>query len=218
MSKERTIKRYSWIWIFGLVLVAGTASAQDATIINARIVVGDGPVIDNGSIVVRNGKIVSVAAGAPSQWVGTVIDARGMTATPGFVDGHKHIASNPMEKEQMADLIENGFTTVLCGGGSADSTVALAQHIESGVINGPRVLPSAPVNLRGTPGEARQAIKDMAAKGIKYTGEIGVTPEPGPSPEQIAILQAAVDEGKKAGVQVDVHAVSTPAMVSAAQA
>ena len=76
---------------------------------------GDGPVIENGSIIVRGGKIVSVAAGAPAQRVGTVIDAKGMTATPGFLDGHKHISAGPMEKDQMADLIEHGFTTVLCG-------------------------------------------------------------------------------------------------------
>ena len=219
MSKGPTTKPFLWMLVFGLVSsVAGTARAQDATIINARIIVGDGPIIGNGSIVIRGGKIFSVAAGAATQRVGTVIDAKGMTALPGFLDGHKHIAAGPMEKEQMADLIEHGFTTVLCGGGPADGTLKLARDIESGMINGPHVLPSAPVNLRGTPDEARQAIRDMATKGIKYTGEIGVTPEPGPSPEQIAILQAAVDEGKKAGVQVDVHAVSTPAMVSAAQA
>ena len=207
------------ILVFGIVLsAAGVAQAQDATIINARIIVGDGPIIGNGSIVIRGGKIVSVAAGAPAQRVGTVIDGKGMTALPGFVDGHKHIAAGPMEKEQMADLIEHGFTTVLCGGGPADGNLKLARDIESGMINGPHVLPSAPVNLRGTPDEARQAIRDMAMKGIKYTGEIGVTPEPGPPPEQIAILQAAIDEGKKVGVQVDVHAVSTPAMVAATQA
>ena len=219
MSEGRTTKRFLWTLVIGLVLwVAGVARAQDSTIINARIIVGDGPIIGNGSIVIRGGKIASVAAGAPAQRVGTVIDAKGMTALPGFVDGHKHIAAGPMEKEQMADLIEHGFTTVLCGGGPADGNLKLARDIESGMINGPHVLPSAPVNLRGTPDEARQAIRDMAMKGIKYTGEIGVTPEPGPPPEQIAILQAAIDEGKKAGVQVDVHAVSTPAMVAATQA
>ena len=219
MSKERTIKRCSWMLVFGLVLcAAGVASAQDATIINARIVVGDGPVIENGSIIVRGGKIVSVAAGAPAQRVGTVIDAKGMTATPGFIDGHKHISAGPMEKDQMADLIEHGFTTVLCGGGAADGNLTLAQHIDSGMINGPRVLASAPINLRGTPDDARAAIRDMAMKGIKYTGEIVVTPEPGPPPEQIAVLQAAVDEGAKVGVQVNVHAVSTPAMLAATMA
>jgi imidazolonepropionase-like amidohydrolase len=198
--------------------VAAPALAQDATIVNARIVVGDGPVIENGSIVVQGGKIVSVAPGAPAQRVGTVIDAKGMTATPGFIDAHKHINTGPLEKEQMADLIENGFTTVLSGGGPGDGNLTLIQHIESGQINGPRVLPSERVNLRGTPEEARAAIRAMAAKGIHNTGEMAVTPEPGPGPNEIAVLKAAVDEGKKVGVRVNVHAVSTPAMVAATEA
>jgi imidazolonepropionase-like amidohydrolase len=37
--------------------------AQDVAIANARIISGNGPVIPSGTIVVRNGKIVSVAAG-----------------------------------------------------------------------------------------------------------------------------------------------------------
>ena len=54
----------------------------------------------------------------------------------------------------------------------------------------------------------------MAAKGIMHTGEIALTPEPGPTPQEIAILKAVVDEGAKAGVQINVHAVSTPALVA----
>lgn len=201
------------------VLAAGPlAFAQDATIVNARIAVGDGPVIENGSIVVQNGHIVSVQPGRPAQMVGTVIDATGMTALPGFVDGHKHITSGPLEKEQMADLIGNGFTTVLNGGGPPGGDVKLRQDIDSGMINGPHVIPSGRVNLRGTPDEAREAIRQMAAQGIKFTAEMAVTPEPGPTENELAVLRAVVDEGKKDGVVPVVHAVSTPAMVAATRA
>ena len=194
------------------------AFAQDATITNARIIVSNGTVIEHGSIVVRGGKIVSVAPGAPAKPAGRVIDARGMTAMPGYLDAHKHINSGPDEKAQMADLIENGFTTVLSGGGPGDGNLTLVQHIESGLINGPHVIPSERVNLRGTPEEARAAVRAMAAKGIKHTGEIAVTPVPGPPPAEIEVLKAAVDEGAKVGVQVNVHAVSTPAMIAATDA
>ncbi|OYX33788.1 MAG: hypothetical protein B7Y99_06740 [Caulobacterales bacterium 32-69-10] len=202
----------------GLAAAASPALAQDATITNARIIVSNGTVIENGSIVVRGGKIVSVARGAPATRAGVVIDARGMTALPGFVDAHKHINTGPNEKADMADLIEHGFTTVLSGGGPGDGALTLIQHIESGQIVGPRVLASERINLRGTPEEARAAIRAMAAKGIKHTGEIGITPVPGPPPAEIAVLKAALDEGAKVGVQVNVHAVSTPAMVAATEA
>ena len=80
------------------------------------------------------------------------------------------------------------------------------------------MLPSERVNLRGTPDEARAAVRAMAAKGIKNTGEIAVTPEPGPSAAEIEVLKATLDEAAKVGVQVNVHAVSTPAMVAATDA
>jgi imidazolonepropionase-like amidohydrolase len=201
-----------------LAAVAGSAFAQDATIANARIIVSNGTVIEHGSIVVRGGKIVSVAAGAPAKPVGKLIDAGGMTAMPGYLDAHKHINTGPDEKQQMADLIENGFTTVLSGGGPGDGNLTLVQHIESGTINGPHVIPSERVNLRGTPDEARAAVRAMAAKGIRNTGEIAVTPEPGPSAAEIEVLRATVDEAAKLGVTVNVHAVSTPAMVAATEA
>lgn len=201
----------------GLPAVA-PAFAQDVTITNARIIESNGVVIGRGSIVVRGGKIASVGPGAPSERVGQIIDAKGMTAMPGFIDAHKHINTGPMEKEQMQDLIEAGFTTVLSGGGPGDGNLMLRDHIESGIINGPRVIPSERINLRGTPDEARAAVRAMAAKGIKQTGEIAITPEPGPTPAEIEVLRATVDEAAKLGVQVNVHAVSTPAMVAAIDA
>ena len=55
----------------GLAVGATTPlAAQDLTITNARIIVGNGTVIERGSIVVRGGKIVSVAAGAPPRTSG----------------------------------------------------------------------------------------------------------------------------------------------------
>lgn len=195
------------------------ARAQDVTVVNARIVVGDGPVIANGYITVAGGKIVTVAPGRPPRIVGSLIDAAGMTALPGFIDGHKHLNTSPeAEKEQMEDLIENGFTTVLSALGPADSNLALAQKIDSGQINGPRVIASGRVDLHGSPGEARAAIRAMAARGIKFTGEMPVTPEPGPTAQELAVLKAAVDEGRKGGVEILVHAVSTPAMVAVSEA
>ena len=193
-------------------------SAQDLTITNARIIVANGTVIERGAIVIRGGKIVSVAAGAPSAASGRTIDAKGMTAMPGFIDAHKHVNTGPEEKAQMQALLEAGYTTILSGGGPGDGNITLRDHIESGMINGPRIIPSERINLRGTPDEARAAIRAMAAKGIKHTGEIGLTPEPGPTAAEMAVLAAVVDEAAKAGVQVNVHAVSTPAMVAAIDA
>jgi imidazolonepropionase-like amidohydrolase len=81
--------------VLGLPLAA---AAQDAAITNARIIVGTGQVIESGTILVRGGKIVSVTAGAaPTQGL-RVIDAKGMSAMPGFIDSHKHVNDGPDAK------------------------------------------------------------------------------------------------------------------------
>ena len=201
-----------------ILFAARPSFAQDVAITNARVIVGNGQVINSGTIVVRGGKIVSVSAGGGSTQGLRVIDAKGMSAIAGYIDAHKHVNTGPNEAKEMQALLEAGYTTILSGGGPGDGNITLRDHIDSGMINGPRIIPSERINLRGTPDEARAAIRAMAAKGIKHTGEIALTPLPGPTPEEIAVLKATVDEAAKAGVQVNVHAVSTPAMVAAVEA
>ena len=214
------MKRFAWT-VFAYVFVGTVAplSAQDLTITNARIVVANGNVIERGSVVVRAGKIVSVTAGEPSAASGKIIDANGMTAMPGFIDAHRHINTGPNEKTQMQALLEAGYTTVLSGGGPAEGNITLRDHIEKGVINGPRIIPSGSLRLNNnTPETARAEIRKMAEMGIKFTGEIALTPVPGPTEKELEVLKAVVDEAKKAGVIVQVHAVSSKAMVAAVDA
>jgi imidazolonepropionase-like amidohydrolase len=194
------------------------AAAQDVAITNARIIVGTGQVIESGTIIVRGGTIASVTAGtAPTQGL-RVIDAKGLSAMPGFIDSHKHVNDGPNAKGQMQSLLEAGYTTILSGGSNGGADVALRDKIDKGEYNGPRIIPSVRIPLQQTPAEARAAVQAMAAKGIRHTAEIGLTPEPAPPQAEIEVLKAIVDEAKKAGVQVNVHAVSTPAIVAAVDA
>jgi imidazolonepropionase-like amidohydrolase len=214
------MKRHSWILLVLLTLaISSPLQAQDITITNARIIVGNGTVIERGSIVVRGGKIASVAAGAPAATAGQVIDAKGMSAMAGFIDAHRHINTNANEKAQMQAQLEAGYTTILSGGGPAEGNLTLRDHIEKGQINGPRVIPSGTLRLpNNTPENARAEIRKMAEMGVKFTGEIALTPVPGPSERELEILRAVVDEAKKVGVMVQVHAVSSKAMVAAVEA
>jgi imidazolonepropionase-like amidohydrolase len=214
------MKRHTLTRLAGLtVAVIASVSAQDLTVTNARIIVANGTVIERGSIVVRAGKIVSVAPGAPSAVSDQTIDAKGMTAMPGFIDAHKHINTGPNEKAQMEALLEAGYTTILSGGGPAEGNITLRDHIEKGIINGPRIIPSGSLRLNNnTPETARAEVRKMAAMGIKFTGEIALTPVPGPSEKELEVLRAVVDEAKKDGVMVQVHAVSSPAMMAAVNA
>ncbi|MFN7158148.1 MAG: amidohydrolase, partial [Erythrobacter cryptus] len=68
-----------------LALAAAPALAQDVTITNARLVIGDGSEpIANGTVVVRGGSVVYAgpAGGAPA--AGETVDAAGAWVTPGL--------------------------------------------------------------------------------------------------------------------------------------
>lgn len=211
------MKKLAGFGFLACLLSVGTVAAQDVAITNARVIVGNGTVIPSGTVIVRGGKIVSASAGAANTQGLQVIDAKGMTAMPGFIDGHRHVNTGPKEKEQMQALLEAGYTTILSGGGPSEGNITLRDHIEKGVINGPRIIPSGTVNQIKTPEDGRAAVRKMAALGIKFTGEIHVTPKPGPTAEEMDILRAVVDESKKAGVLVQVHAVSPQAMLAAVE-
>src|SRR5436190_17438444 len=148
-------------------------NAQDLVITNARIIVGNGSVIDQGSIVIRGGRIASVAAGSANVAGVQTIDAKGMSAMPGFIDAHRHVNTGPNEKQQMQQLLDAGYTTILSGGGPAEGNITLRDHIEKGVIKGPRIIPSGRVDLGGnqTPEKARAEVQRLAKLGVKFIGE-----------------------------------------------
>ena len=201
------------------------AASQNLVITNARIIVGNGTVIHRGQVVIENGRIASVGA-APARLRGaTTLDARGMTAMPGFIDAHRHIISGNAEQwletqaaDRMQEFLDAGYTTLLAGGGPAEGNIELARRIESGELNGPRVIPAGNVSLgRATPAQVRAELRRLAALGIKFIGEEVISPKP-PTPTELENLKALVDESHKAGVWVMVHAVSPQAMLAAVDA
>ncbi len=63
------------------------AQTKPLAITNARIEIGNGQVIERGTVVVQGGKIVSVGTAASPQDADQ-FDAAGLTVYPGFVDGY----------------------------------------------------------------------------------------------------------------------------------
>ena len=203
----------------GFFTLLPNLTAQDLVITNVRIIVGNGTVINRGSIVVRGGRLASVSAGNATAPGLQSIDVHGMTAMPGFIDAHRHVNTGPNEKQQMQQLLDAGYTTVLSGGGPAEGNLTLKDHIENGVIKGPRIIPSGRIELvNSTTEQARAEVRRLAALGIKFIGEMSLTPKPGPTGKELENLKAIVDESKKAGVWVQIHAVSPQAMMAAVDA
>lgn len=69
----------------GLIL-GGAANAQTIAITGGKVYPVSGPVIENGTVVITNGKISAVGANVPIPAGAQRIDATGKIVTPGFVD------------------------------------------------------------------------------------------------------------------------------------
>lgn len=217
--------------LFALVCMAffwsvGSAqdvAAQNLVITNARIIVGNGDVIERGSIVVQDGRVVSVSPGNASAQGAQTIDAGGMSAMPGFIDGHRHIMRGEAEQwlseggaDNMREFLEAGFTTLMSGGGPVPGSVDLKRIIESGEVAGPRIISSGradPSNFP-TPEEARAQVRILADAGVEII-KVRIDPD---FSEQIGILAAVTDEADKVGLDVMVHAVSPDSMIAAVDA
>jgi len=72
--------------VVALLAGAGTASGQTIAITNARIHTMAGPVIERGTVVIRDGYIAAVGAGVEVPAGARIIDAAGKVVTPGFID------------------------------------------------------------------------------------------------------------------------------------
>jgi len=142
--------------------VAEPVAAQNLVISNARILDGTGKVIERGAVVVRDGKIASVATGDPSAVAGArVIDAAGMTVMPGFIDAHRHPIPGDtaawIEKgaaAEMRALLDAGFTTVLAAITSVEG-LELRRRIGAGTITGPRIFAGTIIPLAAAAGGGR---------------------------------------------------------------
>jgi len=141
-----------------LALLATAAHSQDLTITNARILDGTGRVIERGAIVVRDGKIASVAAGAPSASAGRRLDAGGKTVMPGFIDAHRHLVTGDPSKwltdvapKELQDFLDAGFTTVLSAI-DPPPIIEARNRIEAGTLEGPRLFTGTFIPVAGPTG------------------------------------------------------------------
>lgn len=70
-------------------------ASKPFAITNATIMTAAGPTIQNGTVVISDGKIVAVGAGVQIPAGAEVIDAKGKYVTPGIIDDHSHLGVYP---------------------------------------------------------------------------------------------------------------------------
>ena len=104
-----------------------------------------------------------------------IVDARGLTAMPGFIDAHRHIIggnSDQWFKEQaarMQEFLEAGYTTLMSGGGPVPGIVQLKERIEKGRSRGRgSSRRAAPIRTTSRPPEeARRQVQMLEKAGVE---------------------------------------------------
>lgn len=200
------MKRILQLAVSALALSAAPAFAQDVTITNARLVLGDGGVpIEGGTVVVRGGSVVYAgpASGAPAG--GTAVDAKGAWVTPGLFATVTTLG--------LADVSAVGESNDITAGGSpfsaaldaATSINPASQHIlvhkAAGITRAATTtLPSgsifagqgAIIDLDGDP----QAVMQARAFQMVALGEAGADRAGGSRVAAHVLLRAALREAQ----------------------
>ena len=109
---------------------------EPLALVNANVInVRDGRVSANATIVMRDGRIESVGAGAAPP--GTrVVDLKGKYVAPGLIDAHTHADNFAAFKR----ALESGVTTVRSAGVSNFADVGFRDLVRRGVVAGPDVV------------------------------------------------------------------------------
>lgn len=132
----------------GKILERDRARGHTVLIQNARIFVGNGQVIESGSILIRAGKIAEIYDGpAPDAKTlkAELIEAAGKTVLPGLIDMHVHLGATggfyddwskfdqtkAIERELQAYLF-SGVTAVRSAGDSVTAMLKVRRQFNSG--------------------------------------------------------------------------------------
>jgi imidazolonepropionase-like amidohydrolase len=184
----------------------------------ARVIDGtDRAPIDNATILVRGGRIVSVgpAASVTVPAGAERVSLAGKHVIPGLVNAHGHVG-NTVGMEQGHYSAENvmrdlhtyaayGVTTVFSLGDDQEAGFNARDTQNTPTLDRARLFVAGPVLAPKSPEEARKLVGDVAAMKanivkIRVDDNLGTTPKMAPE-----IYKAVIDESHKKGMRVAVH-------------
>jgi imidazolonepropionase-like amidohydrolase/ABC-type multidrug transport system permease subunit len=177
---------------------------------NARLIVGDGSVIETGSVLVHDGKIQEVFQGAgpdPESIKADVIEGAGKTLLPGLIDVHVHLGGPAGISTDSADydpnksmprvdaaLLYSGVIAARSVGDGLDASLALRSKVASAAWLGAQLFVCGPMfTVEGGHGtEFTQHVPGMMRETVQ--AQLVRTPQ---TPEE---ARKQVRELKKKGV------------------
>ena len=213
-----------------LALVLPLQAQQETVALRARVMidVDRGRLVEKPTIVIQGKRII---AAGPSGEVSvpanaSVIELPTTTLLPGLIDAHVHLTLGGDAIANARATLHAGFTTVQDLGAAAYANVALRDKINSGRVEGPRVVASGPwlgvsggtcdfngIGVRGADA-FRARVREDVERGadlikVCVSGWLAEAVQEPPkyeiSDEELA---AAIAEAHRLGKRVAVHAVS----------
>ena len=217
--KTAKILRVLGLFLTGLIF-AGSAGANEGnlTFVGADIIDGTGaPVIENGVVVVSNGRIRSVGPASDVTLPDDteVIDASGKTIMPGMINAHGHVG-NTLGLESGHYTRENvlrqlslygryGVTTIVSLGDDEEEGFTLRDSQQRADLDYSRLYVAGDVIGGNSVAEVRAAVNraaDLGANFIKtrVDDNLGRTPKP-----DREIFEAIIDQAHIRRLPVAVH-------------
>jgi imidazolonepropionase-like amidohydrolase len=216
--------------VVGCVALAGAAAQRSGgasapqpaghtkAFTGARVIDGtDRPPIDNATILVRDGKVQSVAPAARVQVPADAerIALQGKTVIPGIVNAHGHVGNTEgMEQghysaanvaRDLKTYAAYGVTTVFSLGDDQAAGIQARDSQRTPSLNRSRLFVAGPVLAPKSVDEARTLVDDTVAMKvdiikIRVDDNLGTTKKMAPE-----IYKAVIDEAHKKGARVAVH-------------
>jgi imidazolonepropionase-like amidohydrolase len=223
--------------------------AQTYAIVADRLIDGqDDHPFNNPTVIVRQNKIIDINYKNSIPDSAVVINLKGYTLLPGLMDVHTHLMANGADYDKdlysnspsyralraagyLDIALQNGITTVrdVCTEGAGFADVDLSKALDSGFINGPRVIPSGkgiaatgmyfplprdqnweavlPYGTQFASGkdECLKAVREQASRGVKWIKVFADWGVPTFNYDEISTI---VSEAKKYHISVAAHATS----------
>jgi imidazolonepropionase-like amidohydrolase/ABC-type multidrug transport system permease subunit len=178
---------------------------------NTRVFTGDGKVIENGSVLVRDGKIDGVyeqgAAPDPEKIRADVVEGAGKTLLPGLIDAHVHLTSSggmfgsggdfDAEQAMMHSaeaLLYSGVTAARSTGDGLDASIKTRSEIAGGAKLGSQLFICGPMFTTES-GHGTEFLQ-YVPKSLRSTLAAQIVR----TPKTPAEARKMVDELKRAGV------------------
>jgi imidazolonepropionase-like amidohydrolase/ABC-type multidrug transport system permease subunit len=231
-EKEEKIKNSAKLWILAVlspfllmgiyqarsqqniekskILTRNAMRSRSVLFQNVKIFVGSGKVIQDGAVLIRNGKIAEVfdtPPRNPKSLNAEVIDAAGKTLLPGLIDMHVHIGApggvfqdvskymdSNASKRRLAAYLYCGITAVRSTGDWLDQSLKLRTLINSGEYLGAEFFAYGPL-FTAPGGHPTELVKYFPASQKNMAEQQFVR-----LPRSAGEARKQVDDLKKAGV------------------